>query len=148
MSITTTRNTTTHQGDWSAGWLGEFEYHTCGGCGVTWGLARSFVEQRRADGKTWYCPNGHHWHFTLGKSTAEKLREEREETARLRARLDQERAHARALKGVVTKTKKRLVATEQRVANGVCPCCNRSFKQLQRHMKAKHPDYIETGATE
>lgn len=27
----------------------------------------------------------------------------------------------------------------KRVQNGVCPCCNRSFWNLERHMKSKHP---------
>jgi hypothetical protein len=27
---------------------------------------------------------------------------------------------------------------------GVCPCCNRTFQQLARHMKAKHPGYGPT----
>jgi hypothetical protein len=29
------------------------------------------------------------------------------------------------------------------VANGVCPCCNRTFQNLARHMAGKHPDYEE-----
>jgi DNA repair exonuclease SbcCD ATPase subunit len=28
-----------------------------------------------------------------------------------------------------------------RVGKGVCPCCNRSFENLKRHMVSKHPDY-------
>jgi hypothetical protein len=30
---------------------------------------------------------------------------------------------------------------KKRVAAGVCPCCNRSFKDLARHMAGQHPDY-------
>lgn len=48
------------------------------------------------------------------------------------------RAHA-ATKGQLTKTRKR-------VAGGVCPCCNRSFVNLGRHMAGQHPDYAEGGA--
>ena len=40
------------------------------------------------------------------------------------------------MKGQVTRIKKR-------VANGVCPCCNRTFKDLAAHMSTQHPDYIE-----
>lgn len=30
---------------------------------------------------------------------------------------------------------------KNRVANGVCPCCNRHFENLERHMKGQHPDF-------
>lgn len=42
---------------------------------------------------------------------------------------------SRAFKGVVTKLKKR-------AANGVCPCCNRTFVDLARHMAGKHPTFL------
>lgn len=28
-----------------------------------------------------------------------------------------------------------------RIRNGVCPCCNRSFKDVHRHMKSQHPEF-------
>lgn len=48
----------------------------------------------------------------------------------------EERSHA-ATRGHLTRTKKR-------GGHGVCPCCNRTFQQLARHMKSKHPDYAES----
>lgn len=30
---------------------------------------------------------------------------------------------------------------KNRVKNGVCPCCNRTFENLARHMQAKHSDF-------
>jgi hypothetical protein len=42
----------------------------------------------------------------------------------------------RATRGVVTKIKRR-------VAHGVCPCCQRTFKDLARHMEGQHPDYAK-----
>jgi hypothetical protein len=30
---------------------------------------------------------------------------------------------------------------QKRVGNGVCPCCNRTFEDLARHMKVKHREY-------
>lgn len=39
-----------------------------------------------------------------------------------------------AARGQVTRLKNRAAA-------GVCPCCNRTFHQLVRHMAAKHPDF-------
>lgn len=37
--------------------------------------------------------------------------------------------------------KGQLAKVKNRVKNGVCPCCNRSFSDLRRHMESKHPDY-------
>jgi len=44
-----------------------------------------------------------------------------------------------AAKGQLTKTKRR-------VANGVCPCCNRTFADLSAHMHGQHPEYGEVPA--
>lgn len=51
-----------------------------------------------------------------------------EETRTLERRLAAQR-------GVTTRLK-------NRVANGVCPCCNRTFANLQRHMSTKHKGFI------
>jgi hypothetical protein len=84
-----------------------------------------------------YCPLGHS-HVPAGKSKATQLEEslqwERERSARLAAARDQAEASARAYKGVATKARKRAAAT-------LCPCCNRSFVQMRRHLETKHPDY-------
>ena len=42
-----------------------------------------------------------------------------------------------AQKGVTTRLK-------NRVQKGVCPCCNRYFAQLQRHMTTQHPNFAAT----
>lgn len=86
---------------------------------------------------TVYCPLGHQWSYS-GKTEADKLRERLEDEQRFAAslisKLDQEKASHASTKGQLTKTKKR-------VANGVCPCCHRSFVALARHMTTKHPGY-------
>lgn len=84
-----------------------------------------------------YCPLGH-THAPTGESGAEKLRKSlqwaSDERARVAAERDQAEASARAYKGAATKAKKRAAAA-------LCPCCSRSFVQLRRHMKSKHPDF-------
>lgn len=85
-----------------------------------------------------YCPLGH-GHVPSGKSKIDTVREQREAAkARAQAIQDQldseKRAHA-ATKGTLTKTKRR-------VTNGVCPCCNRHFVNVERHMKTKHPNEV------
>lgn len=115
-----------------------FEAHQCGTCGVVWALDIQYLEARREDHEGWLCPNGHSFVFN-GPSETERLRQqlerERTRSGRIAAERDQIEASRRAVKGVVTKLKKRISA-------GVCPCCNRTFKQLADHMATQHPDYL------
>lgn len=32
--------------------------------------------------------------------------------------------------------------TRNRIAAGVCPCCNRTFQNLADHMRTLHADYV------
>jgi hypothetical protein len=119
------------------------------GCGVTFGITRSFMNARHHDRKTFYCPNGHsRWY--PGETVDEKiqnltgqldqertrLREVRDRANRLSTQLDYSR---RATKANATRLKK----VKHRVAHGVCPCCQRTFKQLAAHMSSQHPTYIK-----
>lgn len=114
----------------------------CFNCGVLFAVPDQVNDEWVRTGKSFYCPNGHRQHYI--ESTVKKLEKERQarEAAerQARARLEllraEERSHA-ATRGVVTKQKKKLA----RVANGVCPCCNRSFQNLARHMESEHPNY-------
>lgn len=113
---------------------------TCCNCHISFGMTKAMREARLEDLKTFYCPNGHAQHYT-GKPTSERLRQRLEwAEARERALRDQKDATERsyrALKGVVTRTKRRIAA-------GVCPCCNRTFQDLHRHMSGQHPAYVES----
>lgn len=91
-----------------------------------------------------YCPRGHGWHYT-GKTDLQKKQDEIDELNRRIQRKVQNEAYledeikaarhqAAAFKGVITKIKKR-------VGKGVCPCCNRHFSDLERHMKNKHSEF-------
>lgn len=84
-----------------------------------------------------YCPLGH-THIPAGEGAAAKLRRQLERAnqraqAERDLREDTERRLA-AQKGATTKARNRAAAA-------LCPCCNRSFVQLRRHMSTKHPDY-------
>lgn len=46
-----------------------------------------------------------------------------------------------AQKGQVTRLKNRAAA-------GMCPCCNRHFTNLERHMGTKHPEFAKDVSTE
>jgi hypothetical protein len=115
----------------------------CGECGVTFAVPEKFLSERRYDQKTFYCPNGHPRAFCrserqeleqrIARKTAEldQMKADRDRQRELREA--EERSHA-ATRGQVTKLKKRAAA-------GVCPCCNRTFQELARHMANKHPDF-------
>jgi hypothetical protein len=122
---------------------------TCGECGGVYAIAEKFREQSQKEGTTWRCPypGCHvHWGYANNSENAQLKRQleaerQRVERAENRARMAASRQgiaerSARAYKGQVTKVKRR-------VGNGVCPCCNRTFSDLARHMKGKHPDYGE-----
>lgn len=110
------------------------------GCGVAFALNDDFVRRRRSDRKSWYCPNGHSQWFP-GETDHDKAQ-------RLAGQLDMERTRrqqAEKTADYATRSRKavstRLRKVKQRVGHGVCPCCNRTFKQLAAHMESQHPGY-------
>lgn len=112
-------------------------------CGIHYAIPTDLyahVKRQHNDGERQtdiYCPLGHIWVFA-GKGAGQIERERREmlewQLANRDEDLRSERAAHAATKGQLTKTRKR-------VAGGVCPCCNRSFVNLRRHMTGQHPDY-------
>ncbi len=120
----------------------------CCSCGVMFAMPVDLktyaLNHRGPNGRWFYCPNGHDQFYT-GETEEEKLKraldQERTRSGRLAAERDQLEARRRSQKAANTRLRKRL-------ANGVCPCCKRSFEDLHEHMKAKHPDYVVEDATE
>jgi hypothetical protein len=121
---------------------------TCAGCGVIFGLEASHESQLRESHETFYCPNGHRQHFPGQTDKERRIAElEREKRNAISSRdfwLEQSTAARREVqhksnqlngyRGVVTRMKRKLVA-------GRCPCCSHQFKDLERHMAAKHPKW-------
>jgi hypothetical protein len=112
----------------------------CCSCGVVFGMPKELYRQRKADGDWFWCPNGHQQHYTEREEDRLRRLLDNAET-RARACADQKDAAERsnrALRGVVTRTKRR-------VADGVCPAgCRRHFSNLERHMATQHPDYAQS----
>ena len=137
---------TTHRnpGETFAGYT-QLVVEVCCSCGVSFAMPEMLRTKALADhGRWFYCPNGHNQHFT-GKTEAQQLSErlerERVRAARLAAERDQAEAARRAEKGRATRFKNERDRERTRVSHGVCPCCNRTFKNLQRHMSGQHPDF-------
>lgn len=129
----------------------ELESLTCCECGMTFGVPTSVVQQYRRDHRNFYCPSGHGQHFT-GETEEERLRaklkaqeaatkqaeyaafQERKAYKEAEQRHELTRRSLSATRGQVTRIK-------NRIANGVCPVCSRSFENLHRHMHGQHPEY-------
>lgn len=109
------------------------------GCGVPYALNDEFVRLRRKDHKSWHCPNGHSQYYPHKNETEQ----EKAKVARLERQLANRDEDLRAAKAAHAVTKGKLTKTRNRIAKGVCPCCNRSFANLQRHIAGQHPDYPE-----
>ena len=125
----------------------------CCNCGVIFAMTRDFKDEKlkyRNDHnrRSFYCPNGHS-QFYLGETEEQKLKRQlREKVERenyLRSQLESsreeanhQRNRANGYKGLATKVGRRAKA-------GVCPCCNRSFENLRRHMQSQHPTFTEEG---
>lgn len=118
----------------------QLEELSCGVCGVVFAVVDNWVDARRRDHNTWYCPNGHPRYFP-GKSDVERERERRisaeAKAARMEDRAEITERRRRAEKGQRT----RLL---NRIRNGVCPHCNRSFADLAAHIQTKHAEVPST----
>jgi len=109
-------------------------------CGHTMAIRKALRDWAYYDGnRKFYCAEcGKVQVYGYGERQRLEHENKRLEQERNRARNQAaaERRSKNAIKGHHTRTKKR-------VAAGVCPCCNRSFENLGRHMKHQHPDYLE-----
>jgi len=133
---------------------------TCSGCGVHIVMMDGVYEALKQSSSTFYCLWGHAQHFPKGPTAEDTLRQERDrlkqETARLEERaLAAERAEQAALEHAQFRQRQAAAARGQvtrlknRAAAGLCPCCNRSFTNLQRHMATKHAGFtVEEVAAE
>lgn len=129
----------------------ELVTETCYSCGVLFAMAKDYVQKRRDDHFSFYCPNGHSQAYTgeTARQKAERLETELERQRRYNAedrewfgeRLESTRRRLSATRGVVTRLRKRAVA-------GACPFgCRRHFANLQRHVARQHPGQEFEGET-
>lgn len=130
----------TQRGDMFAGYT-DLEVTICT-CGVLFAAPAKLLDTRRWDGQGFYCPNGHGLSFDGDRNRQEReLKETRERAGRLAHQRDQAEASLRAQRGATTRARRERDRIAGRIRNGVCPCCNRSFKDVHRHMKSQHPEF-------
>lgn len=115
------------------------EQQECCSCHMIWWMPKSFNQQclEQKPTKSFYCPAGHQQHYK-GESDLDKERRLRQRAEQQQARLIEEAAEADRER---KKAKRALMRHKKRSAAGLCPCCNRTFSNMTRHMKSEHPDY-------
>jgi hypothetical protein len=120
---------------------------TCGHCSGVYAIAERYRAKREEEGNGWHCPYCQSKWGYFGKTEAQKLRDE---LTRKDAQLDQERARQRELReriqqrdNVIRAERGAKTKLKKRIAAGVCPCCNRTFQDLARHMKGQHPEFAK-----
>jgi len=122
----------------------------CPTCFIHYAAPKALFDRKNETGEAWYCPNGHHIIYKVSKlqqakDEAAALRRERDRLKQNEAYYIEQQEHDRRAKRDLTKQgaalKGQLTKIRKRVGNGVCPCCNRTFSDLQRHMSNKHADY-------
>lgn len=123
-------------------WLG------CYKCGEKIYLETRREDDLRRSGALWFCLWGHSQHFpeTPVETEANTLRLERDRLKQERAsyedRLKSERESRERAERRVFAARGQITRLKTRAANGVCPCCNRTFANLHRHMAAKHAGFV------
>lgn len=115
----------------------------CFKCHVLFGMTEYHDRRCRDDGSEFFCPNGHN--LVYRETNVMKQRKRAEQLERQLAASqsslltvardrDHQARRAVSLKGVVTRTRKR-------IASGKCPCCHHGFANLAAHMLRHHPGY-------
>lgn len=116
---------------------------TCCNCYTHFAMDQALNKKLRTNGGTFYCPNGHGQHYT--ETEVQKLTKQLENAKKREAWAEQSyqreyQAHGETKKEKAN-VKRQLTNTRKRIANGVCPCCHRTFVNIARHMTSKHPDF-------
>lgn len=105
----------------------------CGTCGVCHCIPQSLYNKCKEEGGFWHCPNGHSRGFHEGS-----IRKERD---RLKQQLAQKEDEIREEQTKRAEVERQMKRMQKRAKAGVCPCCNRTFTSMARHMQTKHPEF-------
>lgn len=120
------------------------EFISCCSCGVYFALESEYERNLRENKKGFKCPKGHDLIFD-GESATATIKRLEDERRIERERIDRLERDAKILRDEAYRANeknKRLRESVKkktlRIKNGLCPHCDRSFTNLQRHMTTKH----------
>lgn len=121
----------------------------CGKCGGVYAIGDRYYQQCREKGTAWNCPYCRcGWGFADGGENARLKREiesERKRTEWARQAAENERQRREAAEHRERAQKAAKTRLKNRIAHGVCPCCQRTFENVARHMATKHPGFTAAG---
>ena len=116
-------------------------------CGLIFAVPEHVRQRWTETGVGFNCPMGHS--LSYKENEVGKLRKQLERTERERTWAQE---NAKAERNAREITERRLIGQKaaktrlrNRIKNGVCPCCTRSFVNLREHIKTKHPDFRPDG---
>lgn len=130
------------------------ELHICTcTCGGVYAITEAYRANAHKNAGHWTCPYCRGtWGFS--ESEADRLKSQLAAAEKEKERLSQnvqfyQRKRDEALAEADHFRKSRdgvrgaMARERKRVSKGVCPCCNRQFADLHRHMTTKHPTFSE-----
>lgn len=124
-------------------------FEECFTCGIPIAMSTGQLRQFNEKGMTIYCVAGHE---TVRRKSDMQILEEKLQAAQDRVTVLEtpvldERTETQTWKNAHENQGRRLEQEEekrkkleQRIKNGVCPHCLRSFQNVQRHMARQHPE--------
>ena len=114
----------------------------CSVCGIVFGVPKDFQGACYRDGGSMYCPNGHSLGWSETEADRQRSRAEAAEAELVLTRRQRETARVEAehQKRVAAGHKAWSTRIANRIKNGICPWCNRSFAKLHQHIESKHPE--------
>lgn len=125
--------------------LTTFKIITCCKCSFPFAVT-AVTKEKWVDRHTvFHCPSCRTPQSFQGETDEDRLRKALEQTQRQLKWQTEFKEEARAenvkLRNKLNGTKGYITKIKNRVGNGVCPCCNRTFQNLKSHMNTKHPNY-------
>ena len=117
---------------------------TCYKCGVPFSMPGHLSEQKRQQGESFWCPNGHKqwWGESEVDKLKRKLKNEKQSREYWVKRVHSEQEEHQTTKNSLRSHKAAKTRIINRVHKGVCPHCNRHFKNLHAHMASQHPKEV------
>lgn len=128
----------------------EFRAIRVAGCGHVVYLGVEHQAELRRTHRSFWCTICGNTNVYKGESDIESLtrqltsKQDMLDTARQQR--DDELVKRRTVERRLTAQRGATKRIKNRVGNGVCPCCTRSFANLRGHMATKHPGYSKSPA--
>jgi len=126
----------------------DLETLVCGKCGIEFAVPAWWLAEHRKTHEGFSCPNGHGRVFSGPTPDEKRIAELEQQLAREKSEASWAKSQQRSAEIRRGKAEAKAQRLEKRVACGVCPHCQRTFKQLAAHMKTQHPEVVHAAKPE